>query len=343
VRRSGAIPAYILRRPNCFANIGCQPLTASFTFSDVNGYNYIGQAQGYFNSAQTWVGACGFSYDSATNSIRLNNDAGSGRTVPIVLGTTGILENSKCTLHAQASGTVASANNLTLVVTLDFKPGFAGLKRIFGAAQDVSGLDSGFTQLGHWFVGNLQDGIWPTVISVAPNSGTGRSQLFSFQYSDGNGYLFLGSAITFINSSLNSALSCGIYYQQESNNISVVNDAGTGWVGTMVLGSPGTLQNSQCSVDVGASSASGSGNILTLNVSLTFKPGARFSGQQTIFSKVLDIVGRDCCGTYPSLGTWDVQLISVTELEDCLEHSVSILKIDCSALDPMKRASDGRL
>jgi hypothetical protein len=39
----------------------------------------------------------------------------------------------------------------------------------------------------------------------------------------------------------------------------------------MTIGAAGTLPNSQCTINVGASSVSASGNNLTLNLALTFE------------------------------------------------------------------------
>ena len=52
-----------------------------------------------------------------------------------------------------------------------------------------------------------------------------------------------------------------------------MNDDGSSWMALLTIGQPGTLQNSQCALNAGASSASGSGTTLTRNPALTFQPG----------------------------------------------------------------------
>ena len=81
-----------------------------------------------------------------------------------------------------------------------------------------------------------------------------------------------------------------------------MNDAGTNWLGPMTLGTTGTLQNSQCSINVGSSSASGSGNTLTLNLPITF--GSSFAGTQTIWMIAYDNAGLS--SGWQSMGTWSL-------------------------------------
>ncbi len=79
-----------------------------------------------------------------------------------------------------------------------------------------------------------------------------------------------------------------------------MNDAGTNWLGPMTPGAAGTLQNSQCSVDVGNSSASGSGNSLTLNLAMTFT--SSFAGTQSTWMKADDNGGQTSGWQIP--GSW---------------------------------------
>ena len=69
----------------------------------------------------------------------------------------------------------------------------------------------------------------------------------------------------------------------------------------MTIGQPGTLQNSQCTLDAGASSASGSGTNLTVNLALTFQPG--FTGSQNNFMLAEDVANNVSSGLQ-NRGTW---------------------------------------
>ncbi|MEK7755471.1 MAG: hypothetical protein AAB654_26335, partial [Acidobacteriota bacterium] len=73
---------------------------------------------------------------------------------------------------------------------------------------------------------------------------------------------------------------------------------------TMTLGSSGTLQNSQCAINVGASSISGSDNTLTLNLAITFKPA--FVGARNIYTYVLDTARKISHSGWIQAGSWTV-------------------------------------
>jgi hypothetical protein len=78
-------------------------------------------------------------------------------------------------------------------------------------------------------------------------------------------------------------------------------DDGSGWMGPLTIGQPGSLQNSQCTLDAGASSASGSGTNLTVNLVLTFQPG--FTGLKNNFMIANDVMNNVTSGLQ-NLGTW---------------------------------------
>ena len=73
-------------------------------------------------------------------------------------------------------------------------------------------------------------------------------------------------------------------------------------LGPVTLGVAGTLQNSQCSVNAGSSSATGSGNNLTVNLAITFTTA--FVGTQTIYMRADDNGGLT--SNWQSMGTWTV-------------------------------------
>jgi hypothetical protein len=86
-----------------------------------------------------------------------------------------------------------------------------------------------------------------------------------------------------INSTLAAAGSCYFYYVPASKLIYLATDAGA-WQGFLTIGTAGTMQNSHCTVDAGASSVTSSGNNLTLNLALSFNAG--FAGAKNIYMEV---------------------------------------------------------
>ena len=122
--------------------------------------------------------------------------------------------------------------------------------------------------------------------SVTPSSGSGRSQTFSFVFADPKGYAALSSVLVIVNSSLAWASGCSLLYYPASNALYLAVDAGNAWSGPAALGQSGSLQNSQCTVNAASSSASGSGDNLTVNLALSFQ--ASFAGLQNIYMDAYD-------------------------------------------------------
>lgn len=68
-----------------------------------------------------------------------------------------------------------------------------------------------------------------------------------------------------------------------------MNDTGTAWLALITLGTAASSSNGQCTVSAAGSSASGSGNILTLNLAVTFRH--TFAGTKTIYLAAQDKTG----------------------------------------------------
>jgi len=176
-------------------------------------------------------------------------------------------------------------------VVVVFQPAFNGAKNIYMEIYD--GQDSGWQEKGSWTVSAVAN-LGP--VSVAPASGTGSSQSFSFVFTDPKGYGSISSISVVIAPTLTAAGSCYLYYARANNGIYLANDSGTAWL------SPknGAVQNSQCSVNAQAVSASGSGNNLTVNLALSFLPA--YTGAKNVYIQAYD--GQD--SGWAQKGTWVV-------------------------------------
>jgi hypothetical protein len=93
-----------------------------------------------------------------------------------------------------------------------------------------------------------------------------------------------------------------VYYDRAASTLYLVNDAGTQWQ----PGTPGTaatLQNGQCLVDLSKTGVVLSGNMLSLNLAIRFKPS--YAGSKNIY-----MYGADADGTnsgWQTRGTWTAQ------------------------------------
>lgn len=125
----------------------------------------------------------------------------------------------------------------------------------------------------------------PTADSVTPGSGRGSSQIFRLAYSDADGYLDLVSTAVLFTSNNHQKKQCRVDYDRPNNALYLRSDAGP-VRGPITPGSAGTLQNSTCELNAAASSVAGSGNTLTLNLSLAFRPS--FAGEKSILMLASD-------------------------------------------------------
>ncbi len=287
-------PAAVSVTPNSGAGLS---QTFAFAFSDPAGYGAIVSTQIVINNPMSTYAACYLLYQRASNSLYLTNDAGSAWQTPVTVGQSGTLANSQCSVNSAASSVSTSGTNLTLNLALTFSSAFAGTRNVYMEVYDGAG-DSGWQQRGNWTV--PANGL-PSVDSVTPNSGSGSTATFVFQYSDPAGYAAITSSQILISDVLSVAGGCYLFYYHPNNAIYLTNDAGTAWQIPVSLGQGGTLQNSQCIVNTVASSASGTGNALTLTLSLTFKPA--FAGIRNIYAEVYDGAGDS---GWQQRGTWTV-------------------------------------
>jgi hypothetical protein len=105
-----------------------------------------------------------------------------------------------------------------------------------------------------------------------------------------------------INTVLNAQGACFLNYIRSSNKLYLANDNFTVWLGPVTPGSPGSAQNSQCSIDGATSSVSGAGNTLTINAALTFK--SAFAGTKVNYVVAHDNGGLNSGWQVP--GGWTV-------------------------------------
>ena len=260
---------------------GAASQTFALQYSDSNGGADISTAWVYItasfsgNSANSCLGY----YARSTNTLYLLNDAGNGWGSGGTVGSAGSLSNSQCSVNLGSSSAGVSATHLTMNLAMTFAAGYAGAKSVYMYAANGS-ANSGWQMRGTWTVPGLPAAV--TADSVAPGNGSGFSQTFTLQYSDSHGAGDISTAWVYITSSFSTsaANSCLVYYAQATNTVYLLTDAGNVW-GSGAAGSAGSLSNSQCSVNLGGSSAEGSGTHLTVNLVVTFTGG--YAGGKNVY------------------------------------------------------------
>jgi hypothetical protein len=144
----------------------------------------------------------------------------------------------------------------------------------------------------------------PTNISATPDSGAGSSQTFTFLYADTGGAGVISTASGLFNATNTLVGGCAFQYNKASNTLQIYQDNGTLNLTTKTVGTAGVLSNSQCSIDVGSSSAAASGNSQVVNVAITFTTPA-FDGVKNIYMNVSDANGTTTA--WQGFGSWTVQ------------------------------------
>jgi len=153
----------------------------------------------------------------------------------------------------------------------------------------------------------------PSASGTSPGFGTGSSQTFTFTFSDPAGYQNLSVVDVLISNALDGRHACYIALVPSgpnSGSVYLVDDAGDagGPYQWLVLPGGGSVNNGQCTVNGSSSSVSGSGNTLTLVLSLGFS--SAFGGNKVVYTSAQDKAGGN--SGWQALGTWSVPTTAVS-------------------------------
>jgi hypothetical protein len=168
----------------------------------------------------------------------------------------------------------------------------------------VAGVSFAITQQG---AGTVVNPI-PSTGVPNPQAGSGSTRAFTFTFNDANGASDLFVLNVLINNAIEGRNSCYLAYLPSgpaSGTLVLVNDAGDAggpFAGTLALPGSGIIANSQCSVNGAGSSASMSGNTLTLTLNMTFAAG--YSGNRVVYAAARDLGGNN--SGWHAKGVWNV-------------------------------------
>ena len=137
---------------------------------------------------------------------------------------------------------------------------------------------------------------------VTPAAGATATQAFTFSFTDPNGWQDLGVVNVLVNFWLDGRNSCYLAYSRPANTLYLINNAGDGYAGSMLLNGSGTLGNSQCIISGAGSSVSGSRNTMNLTLNMTFP--ASFAGTKIIYAAARDSVENN--SGWQRMGVWKV-------------------------------------
>jgi hypothetical protein len=258
----------------------------SFVASRSDGAGNLAYVNMMFGTTISRSNTCYLGYVAATNHLNLVSDDG-GTSFSGHPGTTGTLRNSQCSIDLATTTVVASAYTLTVSPAITFNSGLTAGVQIYMAAGDVLGKGTGWKKVGWWIVGNIAEGP-PSAVSVTPSTDYGTTQHFSFVASSPNGVSNLAYVNMMFGSTVTRSGSCYLGYTVADDHLYLVSDDGrtktSGQAGTT-----GTLSNSQCSIDLSATTVTKSGDMLTVAPTITFNPS--FTAGVHIYMAVGDVLG----------------------------------------------------
>ena len=269
-----------------------------------------------FNYQWDQAGAC-YLIVYPGGTVMISSDTGytygSGWQASGVLTTSGTIANSQCSLDLASSTVKGSGNSLTATLNLTFKAGLPGPQTIFMYSGDNQGLttppgpnNQTGQPMGTWTTSTVSSQP-PSFVSLTPTAGTGMRQTFSYTASSVNGAAYLTQISGLFNTGIDGANACWIYYDRAANTIALINDTQNAWLSAPIR-SPGTLSNSQCTVDSGETTAIANGNNLTLDVVITFN--SSWTGSKNNYVQITDR-SNTMLGWTPE-GTWTVGSPAIT-------------------------------
>jgi hypothetical protein len=269
VEQGGAVP-----RPE---SISTQPagedprdMLLTATYFDGDGNEDLGVLNLLVNHALDAGNACYLAFDSVSNTMFLVNDNNTNLIATGLASSTPI-QNSQCSIRnvwVERFG-----GFLTVSMVIRFRETFQGDKITFMAARDRGGSNSGWSPRGVFrFPEATPENTRPQVGGYSQQE-AGRIRVW---YRDAVAASNITAAQFLINGELNGANACYVGYDGVANVMYLLSDSGTDLLLPGITpGQPGTVSNSQCTLDGATSSRTVSGRDLTLNFGLTFKTGFR--------------------------------------------------------------------
>lgn len=144
----------------------------------------------------------------------------------------------------------------------------------------------------------------PAPVQVFPAYGSAGSQVFTFTFSDPDGWQHLAIVNVLFNFWLDGRQACYLAYEPASSALYLVDDSGNagGPYQGMTLPGGGSVGNGQCTVYGSGSSVSASGSSLTLSLNIAFRP--TFAGTHLVYMAARDAANAN--SGWQRLGIWTV-------------------------------------
>ena len=275
------------------------PITMSTVYRDANGASDLYQCFLLLSENGSSANAVSVYYIKSSNKIYLRDDTGTSWGTGYTPGTSVTLQNSQCKLYVGSTTVSTSGNDLTVNWNIELKPTMTG-KNLHAAMTAVDSTYVSVYNIKAVYYTNHA----PVNTSVSPNSGsisTGVPTAYTTVFSDADGASTLRQANLLINTTNSLANGILVKYDATANKVYLRDDANTAWSTGYVLGSAVTLENSQCKLYVGNTTATIAGNNLTIVWSIELKPtmaAKTLKEYMWLMDATLTTVGYDLRGTF---------------------------------------------
>ena len=260
--------------------------TFSFLFADTTSWSNLTWGEVNINAAQITANSCYIRWLRAGNQLYLRDDADATWLGPVAVGAAGSLANGQCLLHPNSATLAGAGATATLSLNIEFTNRFANSqKNVYMQTQSLA-TAHGWQQAGTWVVS------FPfQPVSVTPATAWGSQDVFTFTmsgfYPVSDYYEGDEVNLSFSTSNAFGTLQfydhgCALIFGPRLTDIFLFSDMASDSTGTSgTLGSGPPLENSQCSLNVAASSAELSGSTLSVRLAITFT--SAFTGKKNIY------------------------------------------------------------
>jgi hypothetical protein len=258
-------------------NSGTLPLSTKTTvttvYSDPEGYANLAGCYALINSTLTGLNGVYFCYSENLNKLYLRNDANTAWLGGIVPGSAAVIQNSRCKVYCSETTVTKNGTQVVINWRVEFKSLMSGKTcSAWMLVEDESKARDGWDNMGSLKFALPNQA--PVNVSLSPSSGTlttNVTTVLTSTYSDPDGYADLGGCYLLINTALTGANGIYLCYSENTNKLYLRNDANTTWLGGLVPGSTGTVENSYCRIYADGTTVSKSGNNVTINYKILIK------------------------------------------------------------------------
>ncbi len=240
-------------------------------FSDPSGYSHLSQLYFLLSIDGSTQNAIYLRYDQNTNRLYLRDSADTTWIGGYAPGSAVKLSNGNGTLDVSQSSVNSYGNYMDVFWKVIFKStGQSQYYRAFMKATDDANNTLDWVEKG-WHAVNM----WAATGGVTPSSNVqsvGTTHAYTTTYTDPDQwtdlkYLFLNVAA----SAAGNTECIYAYYNVQANEIRLLNDAGTGWLGPITPGVTGDVETSWAIIHGAGSSVTRTGDKLTIAWSIEFK------------------------------------------------------------------------